>query len=74
METPMFKCGICGKRSALREKPVMVVLETRSVEYPERIYIIGEREFKDEGGYGEEIARETLAHKQCAEASAPTGI
>lgn len=58
----MFVCQLCKKDSEPHEKPVAVVLETRTKVYPAR-YTKG-----DLGGKGFETVKEVLAHAECAAA------
>lgn len=71
----MFKCqGNCGRTPKPGEKPVMVVVETRTKDYPE---VLGppkgwnrEPTIIDAGGHGFETVKELRLCAPCAKARA----
>lgn len=67
----MIKCGLCNGDTRSGEKPVAVILATRSVVYPFRAKVqrisVPPYLKDDPGGNGTEIVKQVLAHKKCAE-------
>lgn len=57
-----FKCRNCNR---VEFRPYQVVLETRSVTYPERVYIKRKQEYVDKGGVGFEAVKEARYCSHC---------
>lgn len=62
-----FRCGLCGKKYGSRQKPNMVVIETRQKVYPVRTAVgfDGHTVVIDNGGVGVEIVKEVKSCQFC---------
>lgn len=61
----MFNCRKCGKVSKQGESSARTVVEKREAVYQQRDYKVNDRTIHDPGGFGWEIVREELWHKEC---------
>jgi len=59
-----FRCGICNKAQETGTPPIMLVIEQRRVNYPQRMK---GKKVIDPGGSGWEIARAVNACAKCAD-------
>lgn len=59
-ENKMTRCGMCGKSTQAGEKPINIVIQTRSATYAGQWN-------GDRTTHGREIVREIKAHQSCVD-------